>query len=83
MIEAAVNQSSTLREHNTEKTQGNFANHSSCFNSSLLHKILPSQSGSNNALQKSPDYNESSLDRKDYNKLLQGILYDPHEKHQI
>ena len=41
MIEAAVNQSSTLRENNTEKTSLTFHNHSSGFNSSILQKILP------------------------------------------
>lgn len=65
MIEAAVNQSSTLKAN--EHTYGQ----SSGVNSSLLHKILPN--GSFSIAKKSPERDEASLDKLDYMKLLQGI----------
>jgi hypothetical protein len=70
MIEAAVNQSSTLRAQETH--QG-----SSGINSSLLHKIMPK--GSLNTSKRSPDEHE----RLDYGKHLQGIVIDLADKKQM
>jgi len=72
MIEAAVNQSSTLKAHDSQ-----LGNHSSGVNSSLLHKIMPK--GSLNTTKRSPE----DIDRVDYGKLLQGICVDPSDRKQM
>jgi len=77
MIEAAVNQSSTLKAN--ENTYG--ANQSSGVNSSLLHKILPSGSFTN--AKKSPEREEKSIDKLDHIKILQGHKLDTADKHHL
>lgn len=69
LIEAAVNQSSTLKAQETQP-----GNHSSGANSSLLHKIMPK--GSLNTSKRSPD----EIERLDYGKLLAGINVDREDR---
>jgi uncharacterized protein YihD (DUF1040 family) len=77
MIEAAVNQSSTLKAN--EHTYG--ANQSSGVNSSLLHKILPN--GSFTIAKKSSERDETSIDKLDYFKLLQGNQIETSDKQNL
>lgn len=69
LIEAAVNQSSTLRNDHCA---------SSVINSSLLHKIMPQPNGSFSG--KSPAREEVMLDKIDKSKIIITNNFDPNDK---